>query len=306
MTSQITQEYLLIAGQRIELPITIDALVALWGTPRLIKNNLDWLYIWDELGLSARSKVMGVLDQSLRGKYLHKLVIHLAHDDMPIQFQPAQVHSAQLSVEGRDILDLLNSTDVSDEDYFEVCVGIFSLTCDTPGADAISRVAVEREVHVAVFKQDASKCTPRVAKGEKLVFSDFNFKLAVLQELMFVQKIIQPVFNLRQFARHYALRKIDLDDEEGEIVSEVREYFERYEIDVSYAEKISVLDQLHGGEIYAEVIHCWHGEDETFNIRCFEDAKQFINLKTMHLFYYEDASILASARSMGIEIESGY
>jgi hypothetical protein len=58
-----------------------------------------------------------------------------------------------------------------------------------------------------------------------ITFKDFNFKLAVIQELKYNQKIISPKFDLWEFAKNYNERKIDIEKEGYEAIPEAINFF---------------------------------------------------------------------------------
>ncbi len=145
----------------------------------------------------------------------------------------------------------------------------------------------------------------RKVDGDKLVFTDFNFKLAVIDELMYGLELLEPKFDTHEFVELHAAREINIDDEGYELIPEVVEYFEQFEIEKELADHITQIGQDGGNPIYMQLISFWDGEDDVFNIRSFKDAAQFKNLKRATLFYEEEPSALfAEARRMGIECET--
>ncbi len=133
-------------------------------------------------------------------------------------------------------------------------------------------------------------------------FIDFNFKLAIIQELMYRQKLIQPEFDIHLFVKTYTTREIDLDEEGYEIIPEALAYFKALEISRDLAEKITRIYQDGGNQIYMNITPYWDGEDDGFNIQSFEDIKHFPNLKKMTIFYSEKP-IIAKLKSLGIDAE---
>ena len=56
-------------------------------------------------------------------------------------------------------------------------------------------------------------------------FKDFNFKLCVIQELMYQKCILTPKFDVWDFAKQYKARKINIEKEGYDIIPEVATYF---------------------------------------------------------------------------------
>ena len=132
-------------------------------------------------------------------------------------------------------------------------------------------------------------------------FQDFNFKLAVIQVLMYEKNIIEPRFDVWAFAEQYAQRRIDVDDEGYEIIPEVKQYFEELAVPSAALTDIEELFQDGGNDIYMQLCPFWSGEDDIFNIQSAADASLLPNLKSVVLFHDETGDrILQEFRSRGI------
>lgn len=136
--------------------------------------------------------------------------------------------------------------------------------------------------------------------GETVQFEDFNFKLAVIQELMYERDVLQPRFDLYDFVESYTARDIDIEKEGYDVIPEVRAYFEALEIPADALPEIEDLYQDGGNEIYMQLYPFWDGEDDVFNIQSAADADLLPNLRSVTLFYDEDERILEAFRRRGI------
>ena len=58
-------------------------------------------------------------------------------------------------------------------------------------------------------------------------FQDINFKLCVIEELMYTKNLLTPKFDIYEFVENYKDRKIDIDEEGYDIIPEVLEYFKQ-------------------------------------------------------------------------------
>lgn len=125
-------------------------------------------------------------------------------------------------------------------------------------------------------------------KGEKIEFTDFNFKLAIIEELMYIKELIQPKFDIFEFVDSYEEREIDVEKEGYDPIPEAIEYFKELEIDKKFATEITQIYQDGGNDIYMNIIPYWDGEDDSFNIEVYDDIKHFPNLKKMTLFSNDD------------------
>jgi len=130
-------------------------------------------------------------------------------------------------------------------------------------------------------------------------FKDFNFKLLIIEELMYRKKLIQPAFDVYNFVKLYDKRKIDIDEEDYDPIPEVIAYFKDLDIEQSLAAEVTELYQDGGNEVYMQIGPLWDGEDEIYDIASFEDVAHFRNLKKMTLFN-SDPKVYEELRAKGI------
>lgn len=135
--------------------------------------------------------------------------------------------------------------------------------------------------------------------SQPIPFTDLNFKLAVVQELMYNQDLL-PRFDLREYA---AEQGFTYDAGSVEAVPEALAYFEALEVPVELAEKITEIEMDGGNEIYLEIAPNWDGEDGLFDVDEFADLRHFPHLKSMTLLYTGNEESLATLRARGIEAD---
>jgi hypothetical protein len=135
--------------------------------------------------------------------------------------------------------------------------------------------------------------------SQPIPFVDTNFKLAVVQELMYNQDLL-PRFDLREYAVEQGFT---YDAGSVEAVPEALAYFEALEVPVELAEKITEIEMDGGNEIYLEIAPNWDGEDALFDVDEFADLRHFPNLKSMTLFYTGNEKALETLRAHGIEAD---
>lgn len=116
-------------------------------------------------------------------------------------------------------------------------------------------------------------------KEEVIEFSDFGFKLAVIQELMYEQKLLKPTFDLYEFAKSYQNRKIDIEIEGYEPIEEVTQYFRDLPIPKRLAPKVTKITLDYGNKIYNQLICFAEGDEDYWIVRSAKDAQHFPNLK---------------------------
>ncbi|MGW0606543.1 DUF6892 domain-containing protein [Streptomyces sp. NPDC002644] len=115
-------------------------------------------------------------------------------------------------------------------------------------------------------------------------FRDFNFKLLVVEKLMYGDETLTPVFHLRDHMRARGVDDLDAYVEEREleytVLDEARTYFE--ELDIP-AELLATVDRLvfdGGNQVFMECAPVWDGEDDLFDVRSLEDLDLLPNLRT--------------------------
>ncbi|MCQ4085504.1 hypothetical protein [Saccharibacillus sp. JS10] len=133
-----------------------------------------------------------------------------------------------------------------------------------------------------IIAQIEEHTMPSPKNGSKGVeFVDFNFKLAVIEELMYKQKRITPRFDVVVFVQEYALREISIAEEGDRAIPEVREYFERLiltEEDLAHVTKLVVST---GQQVQLQIIPFWNGEDGYFDVHSLEDLQHVPNLRVL-------------------------
>jgi hypothetical protein len=137
---------------------------------------------------------------------------------------------------------------------------------------------------------------------ECLFFDNFNFKLAVIQELMYEQEVLKPYFDIYDYAK-FKKAKWNLDT-----IKNVRgavNFFKELPIPVSMAEKVERILMDGGNNIYLNIAPCWDGEDERFYIDKLSEAelKQFPNLKKMTVMTSDIDKLKKVCEPLGIEVE---
>jgi hypothetical protein len=135
--------------------------------------------------------------------------------------------------------------------------------------------------------------------SQSIPFSDTNFKLAVVHELMYNQGLL-PKFRLTTYA---AEQGFTYDAWGVEAVPEALAYFEALEVPVELAEKITEIEMDGGNQIYLEIAPGWDGEDDLFDVDEFADVRHFPNLKSMTLLYTGNEEALEMLRARGIDAD---
>lgn len=136
-----------------------------------------------------------------------------------------------------------------------------------------------------------------------LHFDHLNFKLAVIQVLMYDLEVLEPSFDIYDFADQYSEEEIDT--ESMEVIRPALEYFEALSIPKKYAEEVKEIYMDGGNEIYMNIIPQWDGEDETFDLNelSLSELQQFPNLKEATILSSNFDSVKEIFDAAGVEVE---
>ena len=117
------------------------------------------------------------------------------------------------------------------------------------------------------------------SEGDILHFDTLNFKLAIIQVLMYDLHLLKPEFDIYAFADHYEEEKIDTDSDI--IIEPAMNFFKEMEIPKNFAPYVEMLYMDGGNDVYMNIIPQWDGEDESFDLNeiTLEELQQFPNLK---------------------------
>ena len=140
----------------------------------------------------------------------------------------------------------------------------------------IGRVCINQK-EKKLKRKPSDKFKLPCAAGETLAFKNFNFKIAVMNELMYEKALLQPKFDVFEYCKE---RGIDPYADFGAL-PQAKKWFKDYPVPADLAEQVSELYLDGGNEIYLQIAPDWDGEDELFDIKNIDDAElaPFINLK---------------------------
>lgn len=265
----ITDGGVTINGVEITFPTTLPKLVEIFGEPtRHYRAEERYRVIWDNHGVSTSYAT---------STHIPIVCFFMEKEEM-IKHLPVASFKGQILINGKPIEEI-PETDIR-------------LTRNTiiksryMGDENNVMYGYNLSYNI-YFKEDTQKNKYKLPEptGKGIPFTDFNFKLTVIQELMYNRKLLRPKFDVYEFAEVCNKRKIDIDKEGCEPIPEVIEYFKKLEISKKLAKHITEIYQDGGNEIYAQIIPLdWSGSDDYFDIQSSADVVHFPNLKKMTLF----------------------
>lgn len=132
-------------------------------------------------------------------------------------------------------------------------------------------------------KESALPSFTKESESDILHFDTLNFKLAIIQVLMYDLHLLKPEFDIYDFADHYEGEKIDMDSDI--IIEPAMNFFKEMEIPKNFAPYVEMLYMDGGNDVYMNIIPQWDGEDESFDLNeiTLEELQQFSNLKKANL-----------------------
>ena len=138
-----------------------------------------------------------------------------------------------------------------------------------------------------------------------LTFTSFNFKLAVMEVLMYEKGLLAPKLDAHEFAREYSRRKIDIDAEGYEPIPEIRKWLEKYPVPERLAPEVTEIEMDGGSEIYTQLCPFWDGEDGAFDLNTVTEAelRQFPNLKHITLMSSKPEQVLPVLERCSIKVD---
>ena len=148
------------------------------------------------------------------------------------------------------------------------CNGIPETITDTLSISYFPEVKHERESYKL-----------KETDEELLHFDNINFKLTIIQVLMYDLRVLKPYFDIYDFADEFS--ELEIDTESMEIIQPALDYMINLPLPKKYAEQVQEIDMDGGNEIYMNLIPQWDGEDDSFDLNevSLKELQQFPNLK---------------------------
>lgn len=288
----INDEEVVINERKFVFPVKLNILIQIFKKPSLIEWDSDNCHIvWDKIGIATR----------YNRKHHHSKLIFgvdvLISNNHNLFISPKNTFRGKIRVNGSEInpvdtktLELKKS--ILDPMYFnDNCYGI-----------SIYKNIRHKEEAIEI-EIDTTKYLQKGKNTNSKQFKDFNFKLAVIQVLMYEKDLLEPKFDLYEFVDLYTKREIDIEEEGYKIIREVKTYFNNLEIPSKLLDEVDEICQDGGNEIYTQLMPFWEGEDETFNITSTADLELVPNLKKITLLFDAGRKMVNEFKTRGINAE---
>lgn len=279
---EVFDDYFLINGSRFEAPFHENDIIAILGEADYKERDPVWHLAWHNLGVSltyAAWDKVSWLDLQIETR-------------LNVKHRPKKCFRGDVYVNG-ELLDLAQKQSIKLLKY----QAVFR---KRPDEKVPSTLEIGKNFDYKA-PYDPKKYVHKKPRGKVISFEDFNFKLAVIQELMYHQDILEPKFDLYDFVDWYKDRDIDIEDEGYDFIPEVTQWFRTLPITEEHAQHVTQLHQDGGEKIYGQLLRFWDGECDMFDIRSAEDAKPFKALNSVKLFGLT-ATLKAEFEALNIQV----
>ena len=281
-----TQQDLEINGVSIEYPIQLNKLKRLFGKPNQVvtdeKYTFTKTYVWDSLGLKALESLGSI--HSIQCIYSNSKRLKNA---------PKKLFKGTLFLNNK--LFVIEEQKPIEKTYLQGFWNVGKL--QLPDDNKAFAVNIWYNKY---FKIPENKYKIQPLNEPEINFTDFNFKLCILQILMYERELLLPKFDIYEFIRWYKKRSINTEEERFEPIPEALDYLKKLPIPMRFAGEITEIYQDGGNEIYLNTCLECEGYEDYWNITSIEDLKHFPNLKKVTLCYAKD-NIMAELIEMGVE-----
>lgn len=307
-----------INGSVLTFPMSYEEVKSVLGDSRIEKDAKNHnYYIYDELGIYfEEGNVVWLKKQRAYKDAEHRITsvyLHVADELSDADIRPAQHYVGNVTFFGKQKEhDILNRFMGCYQECIRTADGELELAhvgAYVGGKDDEPNYAGDRflkSLDIA-YKPRKPKTTQNYAiqntDEEALSFDTFNFKLSVINELMYEQEILKPYFDIYEYMD---FKKAHWNLETEKNVRGALQFFKDLPIPVAYADKVTVICMDGGNEIYQNIAPLWDGEDERFDIDKLTEAelRQFPNLKSMTVMTTKQEKLQKICEKCGIEVSA--
>ena len=302
-------------------PLTLSALTRALGEPRdggPTGDESTWA-VWDELGL--RAPVQNAPDGADEGadRVAKGLYVIVSEDSRraakkqagPVPSLPTGIYTGQYTINGKAPLDavpvkelrsayimlefavgdwkfllMLNRTELADLHAMSIQERLPKLDTDEladmvrAAEHPITEIDVSYSPKPVVQKPSGRWKLPE-ATEPVLELKSFPWRLAVIEQLMYDQDLLQPRFDVHHFAQDRGAKNFDPTTYYDRAIPSVQAWFKKLPIPARLASEVEELVIDGGNRVYLQLIPQWDGEDDRFVIKTLteQDLAPFTNLK---------------------------
>lgn len=139
---------------------------------------------------------------------------------------------------------------------------------------------------------------------EILYFDNLNFKLAIVEVLMYELNLLEPRFDIYDFADKYKEKEIDTDS--YTVIEPALNFFREISIPKKFAPYVEQIYMDGGNEVYMNIIPQWDGEDDCFDLNnvTISELSQFPNLRKATIMSSDFDKVKEIFDAENIDVES--
>ncbi len=313
-----------INGQLLEFPLSYDEIKTVLGEARIEEDNKHGRhisFIYDDLGIEFEGspEYLSNLKKKKAFKDKEHIIIALTLYVTGISFKnpkPAKNYEGSLTVLGQKInrektyrspagygYCPLFKNDGKEKVWLHVCTSIHT-DDEMPFYDGDRLLKDINLTYQPERPKSNENYNIMVPDEDCLVFDTFNFKLAVVNELMYNQEVLKPYFDIYDYM---AFKKANWNLETDKNVRAAVSFFKELPVPARLADLVTEINMDGSDDIYMQIAPEWDGRDDRFDFCKLTESeiKQFKNLKKMTIFGNSNnvAKLKKMCAPLGIEVE---
>ena len=325
-TVDILDNAVRINGHLLRFPLSYDELKAELGEAKVCSNERfrDTDYVYDELGIIFNGSAAYLNDLKKKKAFIDNehtiiaLTLYVTGNQVYgfKDTKPEKQYGGTLTFFGRNIVQekMWRSAGgygyqpefVNDEGKAVLCHVSASLYYNDEGS-VYDGDRITRDANIT-FKPERPKSDENfnivIPDEECLVFDTFNFKLAVINELMYNQLVLKPYFDIYDFM---AFKKAHWNLETDKNIRAAVQYFRELPVPSRLADLVTKIEMDGSDEIYMQIAPEWDGRDDRFDFYKLTEREiiQFRNLHEMTVFgsSRDVAGLRKMCETLGIKVE---
>ena len=287
----IEKDYIQFGDTKVYPPFTRNKVDVILGIPKIVEKDIEIeknrfyhsvTYTWDKLGIDSSA-------DRLKDSYSN-FIVYLG----PIDTAARKIDvffSGQVLIGSKDYTKAPFKAD-----EYGMChvikIGPFKInTILSDHLDELNRRSLAewmtKEVEIINKEPRPKSSIYDLKKPDEPVlhFDSYQFKLMVMEELMYKKGLLSPKFDIYDYAEKNTKREIDVDSEGYEVIPEAKKWFKDYPIPEKLASEITELTWDGGFEVFHQIYPYWDGEDDCFDIKKLsaDEVRQFVNLRKVNV-----------------------
>ena len=271
---------MIINGTSLAFPLSLKDIEAVLGKPdRFFKKEGQFIkYIYDELGFV----------------FVHSFEIKQHLKSCEVYIDEEHLITSLYLYFGEKVKPMWDEEELplNPCKTLITCNGIPETITDTLSISYFPEVKHERESYKL-----------KETDEELLHFDNINFKLTIIQVLMYDLRVLKPYFDIYDFADEFS--ELEIDTESMEIIQPALDYMINLPIPKKYAEQVQEIYMDGGNEIYLNLIPQWDGEDDGFDLNevSLKELQQFPNLKQATIISSNFEHVKETFDKQGVQVK---